>query len=123
MTYKCPRCSTRVKDWSGDDPKCGFDKNGNFLEHNWNCATLNALRDMDGKETWCDNNYVKVVSCFDVGFGILTWYKQRGQTDDFRDGYFDRGTLRYAQELLGDVEVDYSDWDNVSLDWEDENDT
>ena len=120
MTYKCPRCSTRVKDWSGDDPKCGFDKNGNFLEHNWNCATLNALRDMDGKETWCDNNYVKVVSCCDVGFGILTWYKQRGQTDDFRDGYFDRGTLRYAQELLGDVEVDYSDWDNVSLDWEDD---
>ncbi len=47
MTYKCPRCSTRVKDWSGDDPKCGFDKNGNFLEHNWNCATLNALREMD----------------------------------------------------------------------------
>jgi hypothetical protein len=59
---------------------------------------------MDGKETWCDNNYVKVVSCCDVGFGILTWYKHRGQTDDFRDGYFDRGTLRYAQELLGDKE-------------------
>jgi hypothetical protein len=75
---------------------------------------------MGGEEIWCDNNYVKVVSCCDVGFGILTWYKHRGQTDDFRDGYFDRGTLRYAQELLGDVEVDYSDWDNVNLDWEDD---
>ncbi len=35
-----------------------------------------------------------------TGHGILSWYKWRGQTDDFRDGYFDRGTLRYAQELL-----------------------
>jgi hypothetical protein len=52
MTYKCPRCSTRVKDWSGDDPKCGFDRNGNFLEHNWNCATLNALREMGGEEVY-----------------------------------------------------------------------
>ena len=121
MTYQCPRCASRIKDWEGDDPKCGFDENGNFLEHNWNCATLNALREMGGEETSCDNNYVKVVSRFDVGFGILSWYKHRGQTDDFRDGYFDRGTLHYAQQLLGDVEpACYSGWEDVSLDWEDD---
>jgi hypothetical protein len=121
MTYKCPRCSTRVKDWNGEDPKCGFDEKGNFLEHNWNCATLNALREMGGEESWCDNNYVKVVSRFDVGFGILSWYKHRGQTDDFRDGYFERGTLHYAQELLGDVEPAlYSGWEDVNLNWEDD---
>ncbi len=115
MTYQCPRCSTRVKDWNGDDPKCGFDENGNFLEHNWNCATLNSLREMGGEETSCDNNYMKVVSRFDVGFGVLSWYKHRGQTDDFRNGYFERGTLHYAQQLLGDVEpAIYDDWAQLS---------
>jgi hypothetical protein len=114
MTYQCPRCASRVKDWNGDDPKCGFDENGNFLKHNWNCATLNALREMGGEETSCDNNYVKVVSRFDVGFGILTWYKHRGQTDDFRDGYFQPGTLHYARQLLGDVEpAIYDDWEQL----------
>jgi len=110
MTYKCPRCSTRVKDWNGDDPKCGFDENGNFLERNWNCATLNTLRDMEGEDVWCDDNYMKIVCRCDVGHGVLSWYKHRGETDDFRNGYFERGTLRYAQELLGDIPVDYNDW-------------
>jgi hypothetical protein len=66
---------------------------------------------------WCDDHYMKIVRRCDVGHGVLSWYKHRGATDDFRNGYFERGTLRYAQELLGDVEPDYSDWDNVSLDW------
>ena len=30
-------------------------------------------------------------------------------------GGFDRGTLRFAQELLGDIEPDYGDWENVDL--------
>ena len=112
MTYKCPRCSTRVKDWSGDDPKCGFDKDGNFLEDNWMCDTLNSLREMEGQDVWCDDTYVKVVSRCDVGHGILSWYKHRGRTDEFRNGWlwFERGTLRFAQELLGDVEPDLGDW-------------
>ncbi len=111
MTYKCPRCSTRVKDWSGDDPKCGFDEKGNFLEDNWMCATLLALREMEqGNKLWCDDTYVKIVARGDVGHGILSWYKSRGHTDDFRNGYFERGTLEYAQQLLGDVEPDLGDW-------------
>ena len=114
--YQCPRCQERVKDWEGDDPKCGFDENGNFLEDNWNCATLNALRDMEGESVWCDDQYVKIVSRFDVGHGILSWYKWRGQTDDFRNGYFDRGTLKYAQQLLGDIKPDSNGWDNYIFD-------
>ncbi len=117
MTYQCPRCSTRVKDWNGDDPKCGFDENGNFLENNWNCATLNALRDIaEENKVWSDNqNNVSVIQKSDVGHGILSWYKHRGQTDDFRDGYFDRGTLHYAQQLLGDVEpAIHDDWAQLS---------
>ena len=121
MTYQCPRCVSRVKDWNGDDPKCGFDENGNFLERNWNCATLNDLRDIaEEKKVWCDDNYMAIVSRFDVGHGVLSWYKHRGQTDDFRNGYFERGTLHYAQQLLGDVEPDFSGWENVNLDWEDD---
>jgi hypothetical protein len=46
----------------------------------------------------------------DVGHGILSWYKSRGATDDFRNGWFERGTLKYAQELLGDIEPDFGDW-------------
>jgi hypothetical protein len=114
--YQCPRCKERVKDWSGDDPKCGFDENGNFLETNWNCATLNALREMaEENAVWSDNqNSVSVIQRHDVGHGILSWYKSRGHTDDFRDGYFHRGTLKYAQQLLGDIEPDSDGWD----DWE-----
>jgi hypothetical protein len=116
MTYKCPRCSTAKKDWSGDDRKCGFDKDGNFLEDNWMCATLIALREMEGQDVWCDDSYMKIVSCCDVGHGILSWYKRRGRTDDFRDGGFDRGTLRFAQELLEDVEPScYDMWENIDL--------
>jgi hypothetical protein len=114
MTFQCPRCQERIKDWNGDDPKCGFDENGNFLEHNWNCATLNALRELaEENAVFSDNqNKVSVIQRYDVGHGILSWYKSRGQTDDFRDGYFDRGTLRYAQQLLGDIEPDTNGWDD-----------
>jgi hypothetical protein len=120
MTYKCSRCIERGQTWNGDAPKCGFDKDGNFLENNWNCATLNALREMGGEEVWCDDTYMKIVSRFDVGHGILSWYKHRGKTDDFRDRYFERGTLYYAQQLLGDVEPKvYTDWANFTDDDDD----
>jgi hypothetical protein len=61
---------------------------------------------------------MSVIHTFDVGFGILRWYKSRGQTDDFRDGYFDRGTLTYAQQLIGDVEPDNGWGDYVDEDEE-----
>jgi hypothetical protein len=121
MTFQCPRCQERVKDWEGDDPKCGFDENGNFLEHNWNCATLNALRDKaNANRVWSDDYSMSIIQTFDVGFGILRWYKSRGQTDDFRDGYFDRGTLTYAQQLLGDREPDngFDGWEDSIFDVE-----
>jgi hypothetical protein len=123
MTFQCPRCQERVKDWEGDDSKCGFDENGNFLEHNWNCATLNALRDKaNANRVWSDDYSMSIIQTFDVGFGILRWYKSRGQTDDFRDGYFDRGTLTYAQQLLGDREPDngFDGWEDSIFDGEDE---
>ena len=111
MTYQCPRCQARIKDWEGDDPKCAFDENGNFLENNWNCATMNALRDMaeENKVTGYDFTYnMSIIHVEDVGFAILSWEKSKGKTEDFVDEFYKRGTLRYAQELLGDVEPHFS---------------
>jgi aryl-alcohol dehydrogenase-like predicted oxidoreductase len=107
--YQCPRCQERVKDWSGDNPKCGFDEEGNFLETNWNCATLNALREIaEETRVWCDDSNMAIIARSDVGHGILSWYKNRGATEDFRDSSFERGNLKFAQMLLGDIEPD--DW-------------
>ena len=109
MTYQCPRCKERGQTWSGDAPRCAFDENGNFLESNWNCATLNALREFaEETKLWCDDTNMGIVARCDVGHGILTWYKSRGTTDDFRDSSFERGNLKLAQMLLGDIEPD--DW-------------
>ena len=116
MTYQCPRCKERGQTWSGDAPRCAFDENGNFLESNWNCATMNALREWaEETKLWCDDTNMGIVARCDVGHGILIWYKSRGNTQDFRDGYFERGNLKFAQQLLGDVEPD--DWWG---EWEDE---
>lgn len=104
MTYKCPRCAARVKDWKGDDLKCGFDEHGNFLKDNWNCATLNELRRQEHLMVGCDGHRVLVLERPDVGHGIITWYKNRASVEDFRDGYFNQGTLKYAHQLLGDEE-------------------
>ena len=113
MTYKCPRCKERGQTWSGDAPKCGFDENGNFLESNWNCATMNALRELaEETRVWCDDTNMGIVARCDVGHGVLIWYKSRGNTEDFRDSSFERGNLKFAQQLLGDVEPDYDDWDD-----------
>lgn len=106
MTYKCPRCAARGKDWEGDDPKCGFDENGNFLNDNWNCATLNELRRVGHFMLEANQHRVMILEKEEVGHGIITWYKNRAGTEDFRDGYFNQGTLKYAQQLLGDVEPD-----------------
>jgi hypothetical protein len=108
MTYQCPRCIERGQTWNGDPPRCGFDENGNFIENNWNCATLNALRELAEENAVFSDSHqqsISVIQKYDVGHGILSWYKSRGRTDDFRDTYFE-GTLRYAQQLLGDVDPD-----------------
>ena len=110
MTYQCPRCIERGQTWNGDTPICGFDENGNFLDENWMCATLLALREMgEENKVRCNDQNMTILSHYDVGFGILSWYKSRGRTDDFRTEYFERGTLRFAQILLGDVEPDFGD--------------
>jgi hypothetical protein len=80
----CPRCLARGQTWAGDAPNCGF-KTGLFDSDNWNCATLNALR--EAAATKNQRVYGDDVSCatlwtgFDMNaFVVLTWYKNRGRT-------------------------------------------
>lgn len=73
--------------------KCAFDrKDGLFSTHNWNCETMNALRDLIqdcGYQDRDDNRSASVgvlripesdrVS-IQQGYLILSWYKDRGRT-------------------------------------------
>lgn len=91
----CKMCKERVKDWCGDDPVCYFDK----PEHNWNCATINAIRDIvyeghdlpDGVHyEYCDDEKFATINIHDIeddkGNYIgrclyVAWYKSRGGTE------------------------------------------
>lgn len=98
----CKLCQKRGKTWSGADPKCAFD--GSFSD-NWNCATLNAIRDIcyEGQNpmpSGVDYQYVNdmkyaTIKIDDVegdfvddkrgrsiGLALwVSWYKSRGRTD------------------------------------------
>jgi hypothetical protein len=106
--FKCPRCKKRGKTWEGDDPVCGFDEEGNFLLANWNCATLNALREIC-EISWCDDYNIGVTSKSDFGFLILKWYKSRGGTDRLVNDGFEPASLKEALIVLGDIDPP-GDW-------------
>lgn len=87
----CPRCATRVKTWKGDDPKCAF-PDGVFTADNWNCATMNALRDVQESrgnvtaymdDEWAATLPVRIDPPVDgdptVFFIIMQGYKRRGR--------------------------------------------
>ena len=89
MSYQCPMCQSRGKDWNGSDPKCAFDKTGVFSRNNWMCATMNALRDLcAGKEVYSEDHYVAALGLRDYDdthehpttHVVLNWYKNRGAT-------------------------------------------
>jgi hypothetical protein len=80
----CPKCKIRIKDWNGDDPKCAFPEN-TFISENWNCATMNELRDLaqdTNQIVWSeDHSCAALVVPGEPCFIILGWYKSRGQTE------------------------------------------
>ena len=100
------------QDSDGDYPTCAF-SNGKFVESNWNCATMNSLRDLIGDGT--GGNYT---SSFrdrydDCSIGVLrapngwhlvmTWYKERGCTGDaflVRDGLRTELTETIAEAII-----------------------
>lgn len=86
----CRLCEERGKTWKGSDPICYFDD----FEGNWNCATLNAIRQVcyDVLKGVCHIFYddehcvlmdIGFVQCNGVWFGYglyVQWYKCRGRT-------------------------------------------
>lgn len=90
----CKRCYERGKTWDGSDPKCAF-VDGIFTNDNWNCATMNELRNLAEKlETvQRDDNssgsigYVPMNADYAPrdfntfgGYIVMMWYKNRGKT-------------------------------------------
>jgi len=77
---RCKRCQERGPTGEGSPPQCAF-VGGVFSKDNWNCATMNALRDVaESNAVWSEDQWVGVVPC-EGSFVILTWYKRRGRTD------------------------------------------
>lgn len=104
----CRRCRERGKDWSGGDPECGF-TSGVFSPDNWNCATLNALRDL-AEQTRCygDDHSAGLIFAGDVSdYLLLRWYKNRGATAEayyWGDNGLEPLTLAKAEAVLADAE-------------------
>lgn len=84
----CKRCETRGQTWAGDAPTCAFDKHGNFTADNWNCATMNALREAariigtayHDDDAAASIGTVPFESDDYSGYIVMTWYKNRGRT-------------------------------------------
>ena len=78
----CKECEKRGKTWRGADPRCAF-QTGYFQYDNFNCATVNILRDIVVQldNHYNDNNENLGVIPYDGMFIVLTWYKNRGGTE------------------------------------------
>ena len=87
-------CQERGKTWEGSDPQCAF-VGGVFTWENWNCATMNALRELVHRDEpwrweWRDDGSAASFGSIYVpetgsenggGFYIaMSWYKSRGKT-------------------------------------------
>lgn len=91
---ECKYCKSIPKSWNGDDRYCAF-KDGTFSKNNWNCASMNKLRQIaEDKDL---RQYGDDISCamlrvpevmlseehwLNDGFCILSWYKNRGKTSN-----------------------------------------
>jgi len=81
----CKMCQERgTPDNFASTLKCAF-VNGVFQSENWNCATMNALRDICGNyKNPNEDQYAEILcaspdaECTHI---VLTWYKRRGKTE------------------------------------------
>lgn len=112
----CKMCQERGQTWSGSSPSCYFDD----TESNWNCATVNAIRDIcyEGQELpegihyqYCDDEKYATINISEVeddkGNYIgrclyVAWYKNRGGTEALwiLDGEYDKPFKPTEAELL-----------------------
>ncbi len=84
---ECAACKKRGQTWAGDPPKCAF-TSGIFSDDNWNCATMNDLRDIAEEIGMLHRN--DEIGSFGMvpfedgecsGTIVLAWYKNRGRTE------------------------------------------
>lgn len=96
----CKRCQNTPRDWVGDERTCAF--SGGEFGRNWNCATVNRLRDhtYEGQKLlpivdyqYCSDQKYATVNLDDFSEDTetdsmqtvlalwVTWYKNRGATD------------------------------------------
>ena len=81
----CPLCKQRGKTWEGDNPKCAFAR-FRFSFDNWNCATMNKLREIAEQiglkwraDLTCGSfGAVPFEGEEYQGYIVMTWYKERG---------------------------------------------
>lgn len=78
---ECWRCKERGQTWAGDAPKCGFPDRKVFVDRNWNCATLNALREYAEESKFYSEDQYLAVFPWDGQFIVLSWHKNRGCTE------------------------------------------
>lgn len=94
----CAACLKRGQTWSGSAPACAFEGES-FSAVNWNCATVNAVRDLvyEGQKKlpygvayqYCEDQkyatvYIDHIEDLPSGRALtlwVTWYKSRGGTD------------------------------------------
>lgn len=86
----CKACTERGKPENyGSDPKCAFRKSDRlFNNENWNCATLNELRDLisdvyERNIIYSSDESLAVIPLHDSDLGdflVTSWYKSRGRT-------------------------------------------
>jgi len=87
--HQCRMCRDRGKTWDGADPTCGFNADGSWNPDNWNCATMNELRNAVAVDAeWNDDQYCGRLALREGddrlpcgAFLILGWYKSRGRTE------------------------------------------
>jgi hypothetical protein len=99
VTKVCAACASRVKDWNGGDPKCAF-PNGAPFSDNWNCATVDLIRDLLPRfepqtnllvsgPHWMEDQYWGAITIpfgteLPSGYALtlwVSWYKGRGRTE------------------------------------------
>ncbi|MBA7637624.1 hypothetical protein ES703_45270 [subsurface metagenome] len=112
----CKMCKERGKDWRGDGPICYFED----PKHNWNCATVNAIRDIcyEGQKLpngvcyqYCDDGKYATINISEVDDSkgnyigrclYIAWYKSRGGTEALwvLNGEYDEPREPTEAELL-----------------------
>jgi hypothetical protein len=109
----CPRCQKRGKTWNGNDPRCGFPDGKSFSADNWNCATLNRLRELDRDGAVYNDDQWILTLPFNGEFIVLGGYKRGGTVEyagNLNEYKMEDLTLKRAEEVIKSRECPPDAW-------------